>query len=100
MKFRYMNPDDIISVIIVLITLGIGIYAFFVATTAIINASPSYVAGSGTISGNKIANATQAQLKNATMLGGTVFNILGVIITIGAIMMIIGVIYGYLRPKA
>lgn len=97
MKFKYMDPNDIISVIVVLIVLGIGIYAFFVTTTAINNATPSWSAGSGYY--GSYMNNTHSAVKNATILGGTVFNILGIVITIGAIMSIIGVIYGYLRPR-
>ena len=85
MKFKYMDPDDIVSVVVVLITLAVGIYAFFVT----MNAIPK--TGTG--------HASQEAINNTTKLGGTVFNILGVVITIGAIMSIIGVIYGYLRPR-
>lgn len=85
MKYRYMDPDDIISVVVVLIVLAVGIYAFYIT----MNSIPK--AGTG--------HAAQESMNNTTKLGGTVFNILGIVITIGAIMSIIGVIYGYLRPK-
>jgi len=97
MKFKYMDPNDIISVIVVLIVLGIGVYAFFVTTTAIDKSAPTWTAGSGYY--GKYLNDTHKAVANATTLGGTVFNILGIVITIGAIMSIIGVIYGYLRPQ-
>ena len=97
MKFKYMDPNDIISIIVVLITLGVGAYAFFITNANIQNNAPIWHSGSGYY-GN-VGNASQMALNNTSRLGGTVFNILGVCITIGAIMSIIGVIYGYLRPK-
>jgi hypothetical protein len=93
MKFKYMDPNDIISIIVVLIVLGIGVYAFFITTTAIQGTVPHGRAASAD------QNRTNWSVRNASILGGTVFNILGIVITIGAIMSIIGVIYGYLRPK-
>jgi hypothetical protein len=93
MKFRYMDPNDIISIIVVLIVLGIGVYAFFVTTTAIQGSIPHGRAATTT------QNQTNWSVRNATLLGGTVFNILGIVITIGAIMSIIGVIYSYLKPR-
>ena len=93
MKFKYMDPNDIIAVIVVLIVLGIGVYAFFVTTTAISATYPH----DRTASWGQ--NQTNNSINNVTKLGGTVFGILGIIITIGAIMSIIGVIYGYLRPR-
>ena len=98
MKFKYMDPNDIISVVVVLIVLGIGVYAFFVTTSAIDKSTPTWTAGSGYY--GKGYNDTHKAIANATSLGGTVFNILGIVITIGAIMSIIGVIYGYIRPRA
>ena len=85
MKFRYMDPDDIISVVVVLIVLAVGIYAFFITMNSIPKAGTGHPA--------------QEAMNNTSKLGGTVFNILGIVITIGAIMSIIGVIYGYLRPR-
>lgn len=93
MKFRYMDPNDIIAVIVVLIVLGVGVYAFFVTTNAIKSTVPQ------DRTATNIQNKTNLSINNVTKLGSTVFNILGIVITIGAIMSIIGVIYGYLRPQ-
>jgi S1-C subfamily serine protease len=97
MKFKFMDPNDIISVIVVLIVLGVGVYAFFITVNSISSTTPKWSAGSGYYGRN--LNDTEKALKNASNLGGSVFNILGIVITIGAIMSIIGVIYGYLRPQ-
>ena len=96
MRFKYMDPNDIISVVVVLIVLAVGIYAFFVT----VNSMPVNrgVAGTGHPA-QEYANNSSDVMKKATTTAGTVFNILGIVITIGAIMSIIGVIYGYLRPK-
>ena len=53
------------------------------------------VPGSATTGAN---NMTWKALNNNSYTGGQVFNIVGIVIMIGAIMSIIGIIYSYLRP--
>ncbi|RLF28295.1 MAG: hypothetical protein DRN05_04325 [Thermoplasmata archaeon] len=84
-KFKFMDPEVIMSVVVALVVLAVGVFAFFVTTQNI----PT--SGSARIS--------QA-INNVTTTGNTVFNIVGIVIIIGAIMAIIGIIYGYLRPRA
>jgi hypothetical protein len=79
-----MDPQQIISVVVSLIVLAVGIFAFFTTTTQIPKA------GTG--------HAGQEAINNSTKTAGQVFNIVGIVIMIGAIMSIIGIIYSYLRP--
>ena len=83
-KFRFLDPEVIMSVVIALVVLAVGVFAFFVTTQNI----PT--------SGN--ARVSSA-INNVSDTGNTVFNIVGIVIIIGAIMSIIGIIYSYLRPR-
>jgi len=191
MKLKMLDPNDIIAVIVVLIILGIGVYAVFTTSNALGKTTPVSVGNNAVISGNRsihavtasaptgnyimwlnctgivnetagielqawncttqlwttvhavgaangtvestnstyrvsrrtvlgdatknrylrciytvngtatsgYVNMTNKAMKNQSILGGTVFNIIGIMITISAIMSIITVIYVYLRPK-
>jgi hypothetical protein len=46
-----------------------------------------------------LQNRTFSALTNASETGESVFNIVGVILIIGAIMTIIGLVYSYMRPR-
>jgi hypothetical protein len=46
-----------------------------------------------------LENRTNTALFNASGTGESVFNIVGVILIIGAIMTIIGLVYSYMRPR-
>ena len=193
MKLKMMDPQEILAVIVLLIVLGIGVYAVFITTNALVTTTPRMVGNNEVMSGNRsihsvtatpltgnsltwlnctgivnetagielqgwntttqlwtvvqavgaangtvestnstyrvsirsvygtagspnwhflrckysvnnsatstITNQTQKSLKNQSVLGGTVFNIIGIVITISAIISIITVIYAYLGPK-
>ena len=104
-KFHYMEPEMIISIIVSLVIIAIGVYAFFIIIgetqdqwTAIEGVSEP-VAGSIQSSADnatwyKIMNSTG----NSTSTGNSVFNIIGIVLVIGAIMSIVGLIYSYVRP--
>ena len=81
-KHGYMSPSAIIGVLGCLIVLAVAIYAFFLTTDMIPAESGS--------------QAEQA-INNTTDVGNTVFNIIGAVISIGAIMALIGVIMGAFR---
>jgi hypothetical protein len=191
-KFRFIDPKEIIAVIVILIVIGVGAYAFFVTSTTLTNTGAvttpvgnngvlsaskaiqgwtgapignarvfipvsssatnttgnvgvikleawnvsqggwvriycengTFISGNNTyrvrprtvngssawtyfrltynIAGtatSKIVNQSWKSLRNESGVGGSVFNILGICITISAIMGIIGVIYSYMRPK-
>lgn len=66
-----------------LIILAVGVYAFFTTVEQI----PA--AGHG--------HAVQEAINNTTDTGATVFNVVGIVLTIGAIMAIVGIVYQYIR---
>ena len=84
MKFKYMDPEMIMTIVVSLIVLGVGVFAFFVTMASI----PT----------DGMSTAATAAINNTTNTGGTVFNIVGVVLIIGAIMTIVGLVYSYVRP--
>jgi hypothetical protein len=69
----------------------VGIYAFFVTMQNIPATTPTH-------STNTLQNATYYAITNASKTGNSVFNIVGVVMVIGAIMIIVGIVYSYIRP--
>ena len=66
--------------------LAVGVFAFFVTI--------DQIGRTGTVSGNVvITNA----VNNVTGTGDSVFNIIGIVLIIGAIMSIVGLVYNYVR---
>lgn len=178
MKFKFMNPNDILNVIVCLIVFGVGIFAFFTVATNIpvavpvsnritnvqgnltIGAADTYEyipvvsaanstavcqltahkaggwdeiqavgACNGTFMSNStyrvepgtthagdsyviynltynqirtpsstLDNSTYKAILNSSATGNSVFNIVGVIMIIGAIMAIVGMVYSYVKP--
>ena len=186
MKYKFMNPDQILNVMIALIILAVGIFAFFVTVTSVpvqapvsntlpgvlsgshaidncntteyipvttpynlttpcilkalntttgnwdtihaagacngtfISANDTYRVNPGTVRLNgtwdvmwshfnlsytqsrgpssQLANSSYYAIINVSTTGNSVFNIIGVILIIGAIMTIVGLVYSYVRP--
>lgn len=103
MKLKFMNPDDIMNVIIALIVLAVGMFAFFVTISNIPTTEPhantSGRHGAGTNDATSpMENSTYKAIINASGTGNSVFNIVGVVLIIGAIMAIVGMVYSYVRP--
>ena len=84
MKFRYMDPEMIMTIVISLIILAVGVFAFFIT----INSIPT----------SGMTPAAKAAINNTSTTGNNVFNIVGVVLIIGAIMTIVGLVYSYVRP--
>lgn len=88
MKCRYasVDPGAIMGVVVSLIILAVGVFAFFVTVQNIPGQTP----------GN--ANAVVwGAINNTTGTGNTVFNILGIVLVIGAILSIVGLVYNYVK---
>ena len=83
-KYRYMDPEMIMTVVISLIILAVGVFAFYVT----INNIPT--TGMSTTATNAISNVSST--------GSQVFNIVGIVLIIGAIMTIVGLVYSYVKP--
>jgi hypothetical protein len=90
MKLKMITPDDIMTIIVALIIFGVGIYAFFVTIQNIPVISPANTS-------TAFQNATYYAVINASKTGNSVFNIVGVVMIVGAIMIIVGVVYSYVR---
>ena len=88
MKTRYgfMDPGAIMGVVVALIILAVGVFAFFVTIGSIPN-NP----------GGTYSATIEAAKNNTTSTGNSVFNIIGIVLIIGAIMSIVGLVYNYVR---
>ena len=91
-RFNFMSPDAIMGVIVALIILAVGIFAFFITLDNI----PTVVPASDS---STLENATYNAILNVSDTGNQVFNIVGVVLIIGAIMTIVGLVYSYIRPR-
>ena len=80
-KFGFIDPGMIMGVVVSLIILAVGVFAFFVTI--------QNIPAGGVTQTNAIANVTTT--------GDSVFNIVGVVLIIGAIMSIVGLVYNYVR---
>lgn len=83
-KFNAMEPEVIMTIVVSLIILAVGVFAFFVTMDSI----PHTGLGVG----------PSMAINNTTGTGEQVFNIVGVVLIIGAIMTIVGLVYSYVRP--
>jgi len=86
-RFGFIDPGAIMGVVVSLIILAVGVFAFFVTIDQI-----GTTASTGA---NKymIENA----VNNVSATGNAVFNIIGIVLIIGAIMSIVGLVYNYVR---
>lgn len=85
MKSRYgfVDPGAIMGVVVSLIILAVGVFAFFITLQQVSNQTTD-------------ANITNA-VGNVQSTGNSVFNIIGIVLIIGAIMSIVGLVYNYVR---
>jgi len=81
MKFNFIDPGAIMGVVVSLIILAVGVFAFFVTI--------------GEIPKNDVK--TSSAINNVSATGDSVFNIIGIVLIIGAIMSIVGLVYNYVR---
>ena len=85
-RFGFIDPGAIMGVVVSLIILAVGVFAFFVTI--------DQIRTTGTVASNtQILSA----ITNATQTGDSVFNIIGIVLIIGAIMSIVGLVYNYVR---
>lgn len=80
-KFGFLDPGAIMGVVVSLIILAVGVFAFYVTIAEIPHDDTNIW--------DKVNNtSTQAE---------SVFNIVGIVLIIGAIMSIVGLVYNYVR---
>ncbi len=84
--FNFIDPGAIMGVVVALIILAVGTFAFFVTIQNIpVGTGASY------------SPQTAYAINNTSQTGSQVFNIIGVVLIIGAIMSIVGLVYNYVR---
>lgn len=83
-KFGFIDPGAIMGVVVSLIILAVGVFAFFVTLNEVTN-----TAGDNENITNAVGNVQET--------GNSVFNIIGIVLIIGAIMSIVGLVYNYVR---
>jgi hypothetical protein len=98
MKFKFIDPDQIMSAVVALIILSVGVFAFFITISNIPTTTPT--AGGAGAATTMLQNATYFAVINISQTGNQVFNIIGVVLIIAAIMSIVGLVYSYIRPHA
>jgi len=82
-RFSFIDPGAIMGVVVALIILAVGVFAFFVTIKNIPTTGMSAQA--------------QSAINNTSSTGDSVFNIVGIVLLIGAIMSIVGLVYNYVR---
>ena len=85
-RYAFMDPGAIMGVVVSLIVLAVGVFAFYVT----IGNVPRTVNG-------VFDSQTSLAINNTTATGNQVFNIIGIVMIIGAIMAIVGLVYNYVR---
>ena len=88
-RYNYMDPEMIMTIVVSLIILAVGVFAFFVTTNQI---------GSSIGPHSNATGAAYGGINNTTATGNSVFNIIGIVLIIGAIMTIVGLVYSYVKP--
>lgn len=71
------------GVVVSLIILAVGVFAFFVTLSEVTNVADDA--------------RTEQAVNNVSATGNSVFNIIGIVLIIGAIMSIVGLVYNYVR---
>jgi ABC-type multidrug transport system permease subunit len=97
MKFKFIDPDQIMGAVLALVILAVGVFAFFVTITNIPSTVPRPGGGQNATSG--LSNSTYLAILNVSATGNQVFNIIGVVLIIAAIMAIVGLVYSYIKPR-
>lgn len=82
-RFGFIDPGAIMGVVVSLIILAVGVFAFFVTLNEVTNVTDD--------------NNTTNAVGNIQETGNSVFNIIGIVLIIGAIMSIVGLVYNYVR---
>lgn len=98
-KFKFMDPEMIMTIVISLIILAVGVFAFFVVIVQVDDQlGGSAPSATTTTNQNQTYYRNRNITNNLTTTGNSVFNIVGIVLIIGAIMTIVGLVYSYVRP--
>jgi len=80
-RFGFIDPGAIMGVVVSLIILAVGVFAFYVTITEIPHDDTNI----------------WDKVNNTSDTADSVFNIIGIVLIIGAIMSIVGLVYNYVR---
>jgi len=83
-KHAFIDPGAIMGVVVALIILAIGVFAFFVT-----------IDGISTMIDDDDKEKIDDVFDNISGVGDSVFNIIGVVLIIGAIMVVVGMVYNF-----
>lgn len=81
------------GVVVSLIILAVGVFAFFVTVNSIPGSQAPADGNLSNLSDPRVYYA----VSNTSATADSVFNIIGVVLIIGAIMSIVGLVYNYVR---
>jgi len=87
-----LSPAMIMTMVVSLIILAVGVYAFFTTTNMLPESQDP------TVNSSVYYNITHSAIANTSAVGNQVFNVIGVVLVIGAIMLIVTMVYSYMRP--
>ena len=87
-EYSFIDPGAIMGVVVSLIILAVGVFAFFVTLNEVSNNIGAY---------SNATDQTHSAINNTSVTGDSVFNIIGIVLIIGAIMSIVGLVYNYVR---
>lgn len=88
--FNFIDPGGVMAVVVSLIILAVGVFAFFVTLDTINSSIENSTAD------DSVKNTSQ----NISRTGNQVFNIVGIVLIIGAIMAVVGLVYNFVgRPS-
>ena len=100
MKLKFIDPEQVLSSIVALIILAVGVFAVMITLSNIPTQVPANATGGHTnTAGTVLTNATYYAIRNASQKANQVFNIIGVVLIIAAIMSIVGLVYSYIKPR-
>ena len=83
-KHAFIDPGAIIGVVVALIILAVGVFAFFVTIDSI-----------STMVDDENKEKIDQVFGNISDTGNSVFNIIGIVLIIGAIMVVVGMVYNF-----
>ena len=81
-KYAFIDPGAIMGVVVALIILAVGVFAFFITIESI-----------STAINNESKEEIEQAFGNISDVGNSVFNIIGIVLIIGAIMVVVGMVY-------
>ena len=82
-RFGFVEPGAIMGVIVSLIILAVGVFATFMTLK--------------NIPQEGLTAQQKSMINNTSTTSESVFNIVGIVLIIGAIMSIVGLVYNYVR---